>query len=100
MESMWAFLEVMGHRSHYGRISEEEAFGTKLVRVDIFRTGGEQPEATHFYGASSIFSLTPVDEEKCRKKTDQWMPVALLPSPDIDEDDDWEERDPYDRKAG
>ena len=32
---MWAQVEIFGHRRHYGRISEVERFGAKLLRVDV-----------------------------------------------------------------
>lgn len=91
----WVFLEVMGHRSHYGLLTEIERFGAKMSRIDVFGVGATEPEATHFYGGPAIFSITPTTEETCRQQTDRWKPrpatVKSLPPPDDDDrdDDDW-----------
>ncbi len=56
----YARLELMGHRSRYGLVSEEECFGIKMLRIDIpFPTGN----VTEFYGGASIYALTPVSRE-------------------------------------
>ena len=34
MENQFAIVEVMGHRSHAGRVSEVEAFGGKMCRIE------------------------------------------------------------------
>lgn len=34
-ESVWAIVEQMGHVKLSGRISEEEKFGAKMMRIDI-----------------------------------------------------------------
>lgn len=59
----WAILELMGHRQRVGRISEVEAFGGKLLRIDIPTEAGD---VTEFYGASSVYSLRPISEEIAR----------------------------------
>lgn len=59
----WAILELMGHRQRVGRISEVEAYGGKLLRIDIPAEGGD---VTEFYGASSVYSMRPITEEIAR----------------------------------
>ena len=92
----WVYLEVMGHRSHYGLLSEFERFGAKMARIDVFRTGENDPCATHFYGGSAIFSITPMKEESCRKQADYYSPrpaVQSLPAPSDDEAPDFSDDD-------
>jgi len=31
----WMLLEIMGHRTHWGRVRQEERFGAKLLRIDV-----------------------------------------------------------------
>ncbi|WP_053081515.1 hypothetical protein [Methylobacterium aquaticum] len=59
----WAVLELMGHRRRVGRVREVEAFGGKLLRIDVPAGDGE---ATEFYGCTSIYALRPVTEEVAR----------------------------------
>ena len=85
----WCIIEVFGHRSHYGLLTEVERFGTKLARIDIFGVGDADPRATHFYGGASIFSITPATEESCRRWISRYEPkIALqsLPAPELEPD--------------
>lgn len=61
----WAIVELMGHRKLAGRVSEQIIAGCPLLRIDV----PESEKAagfTTFYGASSIYSLTPTTEAICR----------------------------------
>lgn len=60
----WCFLEVMGHRSHWGRSREVEKFGTKMIRIDVPIDGDPIVKGwkTHHYGGPAIFCHTPTDE--------------------------------------
>jgi len=61
----WAIVELMGHRKLAGRVSEQIIAGCPLLRIDV--PGGEKvPGFTTFYGASSIYSLTPTTEAICK----------------------------------
>ena len=88
----WVFLEVMGHRSHHGLLTEVDRFGAKMARIDVFGKEDIEPRATHYYGGASIFSITPATEESCRAYVDRWSPkpaVQSLPAPSmIDYDDE------------
>ncbi|WP_128292039.1 MULTISPECIES: hypothetical protein [Afifella] len=60
----WAALELMGHRRRVGYVREVEAFGGKLLRIDIPVEGAE--DVTEFYGCTSLYALRPVSEEIAR----------------------------------
>lgn len=62
----WAKVEIFGHRQHVGRISEVERFGTKMLRIDE-PTRDPEVFTTHFYGGSSVFSISPVTEQAARE---------------------------------
>lgn len=97
--TIWACVEIFGHRKHYGRISEVERFGTKMLRVDVPTAdaaplfGEAEAFETFLYGGGSIFSLTPMTEEAARKWAEHdrptpYQPLRQLPSPDHYDDDD------------
>lgn len=56
----FARVEIMGHRSHTGRISEVSQFGCVMLRVEI----PADPSGTSWivaaeYGSAAIFGITP-----------------------------------------
>lgn len=66
----WAVVELLGHNRHAGWLTEELHFGAKLGRVDIPDTHSSDPKAvlkTHYFGGSSVFRITPCDEETARR---------------------------------
>ncbi len=97
----WAIVELMGHQQIAGRASEETIAGGTFLRVDVPET--EDAEAfTRFYGASAIYSITPVAEEIARSATRRirrepitvWMPDLdrrALPVGADYEDDEFED---------
>jgi hypothetical protein len=91
-EEFWAKVEIFGHRKHYGRVSEVEKFGTRMLRIDVPLA---EPSAfeTFLYGGSSIFGIEPMTEEACRRWAEHYrphpyVPSRALPPPAIDADVD------------
>lgn len=88
----WCFLEIMGHRSHWGRSREEERFGSKMIRIDVPNRGDPSAHGwtTHYYGGASIFSYSLVDEAVVMKRNKPYEPPSrlALPAPESDEFDD------------
>ena len=58
----WAIVEIMGHNTIAGYVSEQSIAGTAMLRVDV-PANEHQPAFTKFYGGSSIYGLTPTTEE-------------------------------------
>jgi hypothetical protein len=88
----WCFLEIMGHRSHWGRSREEERFGTKMIRIDVPIEGDPAKGwTTHYYGGASIFSYSLVDEAMVMKRNKPYEPPSRLslPAPEEEENDDY-----------
>lgn len=90
--ALWACVEIFGHRRHYGRISEVERFGAKMIRIDV---PSAEPATfdTFFYGGAAIFSVTPCTEESARSWAERmrpkpYMPRRELPPPEDDERDE------------
>ena len=90
----WMIVEIMGHRKHAGRVREEERFGAKMLRIDVPLKGDPATHGweTHYYGSSSIFSLTLTDEDSATRANVPWdAPSRLrLAAPDQHDDDDIE----------
>lgn len=63
----WALVELMGHRRMAGRVSEVVQYGVPMLRVAVFVGDAPEPALTQDYGGSSIYCLTPVDEETARR---------------------------------
>ena len=112
----WAILELMGHRTLLGRVSEVEQFGAKVCQIDALsieaftgECGGERVYAhvcpehpltetwlTQYYGASAIYCLTPSDEETIRGKLARTYlrpTYALVAAREYEEVDDEDESD-------
>jgi hypothetical protein len=87
----WALIEIMGHRSHWGRCREVERFGAKMIRIDVPIKGDAIANGweSHFYGGASIFSFTPADEAAVMANNKPFEPASRyrLPPPAEDEDD-------------
>jgi hypothetical protein len=109
----WMLVEIMGHRTHWGRGREEERFGAKMLRVDVprfisfERTYSAAPAvvfdppriewSTHYYSGASIFSFTLTDERTVMAKNKPYEPPARysLPPPGTPDDrtEDGEDED-------
>lgn len=87
----WALVEIMGHRSHWGRAREIERFGAKMIRVDVPINGDAAANgwASHFYGGSSIFGYTPTDEASVMRANKPYERASRfrLPAPEPDLED-------------
>jgi hypothetical protein len=58
----WAVVEIMGHQTYAGMVSEEIIAGAAFLRIDVPESEA-RPAYTKFFGASSIYCITPVNEK-------------------------------------
>lgn len=72
----WAILEIMGHVTLAGRVTEQAIGGASFIRIDVPECGN-QKAFTRFYGAGSIYSITPVDEETARLAAGRLRPDPI-----------------------
>jgi hypothetical protein len=100
----WMLVEIMGHRTHWGRARQEERFGAKMLRIDVpkivnfERTDPSGPAVrldpprvewvTHYYGGPSIFSFMLTDEATVMARNKPYEPPSRLSLPAPEGDDD------------
>lgn len=67
----WGIVELMGHVTLAGRVSEVKRFGVELGRVDVpdMRPGADPGAVskTHYFGGHSLYRYTPCDEQTARE---------------------------------
>lgn len=80
----WALVELSGHQRIVGKVSEATLAGGAFLRVDVPALGAEKA-FTRFYGASAIYSLSPVDETIARGLMERYRnePVSRFELPQI-----------------
>lgn len=85
----WMLVEIMGHRTHWGRARQEERFGAKMLRIDVPNKGDPTAHgwSTHYYGGASIFSFSLTDEASVMKNNRPWDAPSRLRLPAPEEDD-------------
>lgn len=71
-------IEVMGHQSFVGKLSEEIVCGVALVRVEV-QAGGKA--FTKLFGAQAIYCITPMTEEEVRELERYAAARLLAPAP-------------------
>jgi hypothetical protein len=71
----WAVVELLGHVTMAGRLTEEERFGSKMGRVDI--PTNEGGFTTVFFGGGSVYRITPCTEVIARAKARSHQPHPI-----------------------
>lgn len=92
-EGTYAIVELMGHTTLVGRVTEIEKFGAKMMGIEVLFAGQLLPAVLQ--GGPSIYRFTPCSPKtawkgQC-KQENLWrlpdpiraiVPAALLPAPD------------------
>lgn len=79
----WAVVEVMGHSTYAGYVTEQTVASQSFVRIDVPAVD-ERAAFTKLLGAGSIFSITPCEEQIARAMVEArrtCAPVELLALP-------------------
>jgi hypothetical protein len=79
----WCLLEIMGHQTFAGLVSEQAIGGASFVRIDVPECGG-LPAFSKCFGAGSIYCITPVTEEvaRLRAKSLRQAPLSVYDLPE------------------
>lgn len=88
----WAIVELLGHKTIAGFVTEQQIAGAALVRIDVPETPADvkwsheypaTPAYTKLVGVGSIYALTPCDEAVARaaareiERENNPLPVSL-----------------------
>ena len=57
----WAILELFGHTTLAGQVSEATVAGSSVLRIDV-PPAPDRPAFTKFLTMSAIFGITPTDQ--------------------------------------
>ena len=90
----YAIVELMGHQTYVGLITEIERFGAKMIAIKPLFAGHLLDEV--FRGGPAIYGVTPCSREVAWKRmpTREYelpasiravLPLALLPAPEPDD---------------
>ena len=78
----WCILEIMGHQTYAGLVTEQTLGGASFVRIDVPESEGI-PAFSKCFGAASIYCITPVTEEiaRLRAKSLRQAPLSVYDLP-------------------
>lgn len=95
---MFAIVEIMGHRTRAGRISDATIGGATLLRIEhptVADETGAEP-LTEYYAPPAVFMIRPCSEDEAKRvAVTHWAtefrqqlsaPFAELVEPDYDDD--------------
>jgi len=66
----WAIVQIFGHQTFAGKVSEQTIGGCSFVRVDVPDVD-KLKGFTQLFGNGAIYSITIVDEETARIKANE-----------------------------
>lgn len=81
----WCILEIMGHNTFAGLLSEITIGGASFIRIAIPETSAG-PAFDKIFGASSVYCITPVTEDVARATASRLRQEPIRP---WDLPDDW-----------
>lgn len=78
----FCILEIMGHQTYAGLVTEQAIGGASFVRIDVPECDG-LPAFSKCFGAGSIYCITPVTEEiaRLRAKSLRQAPLSVYDLP-------------------
>lgn len=93
---MWGVVEIMGHRTRAGMLSDAQIGGATMLRIEhptLTDSSGAEP-LTEYYAPSAIFCIRPCTQDEATVAARWWRgsepePLRLSPAFDelIDEDE-------------
>lgn len=80
-ENEWCLIEMMGHRRVAGRVTSVTVAGHGMLRVDVEcqvdADAGASTIATQFISPGSLYAITPMTEDMCRRFTAANRPTPV-----------------------
>lgn len=65
----WAIVEIFGHKTYAGRVTEQTIGGSSFVRIDVPQTS-KTDAFTKMFGQNAIYGITIVDEATAKLKAE------------------------------
>lgn len=62
----WAIIELFGHNTIAGFVTEQSIGGGAFIRVDVPAVDEEHPAFSKFYGDKAVYAISPCSEEVAR----------------------------------
>lgn len=59
----WSIVELMGHNTIAGFVSEQTIAGVAMLRIDVPQVDEDHPAFTKFVSGSAIYGITPTTED-------------------------------------
>ena len=84
----WCILEIMGHNTFAGLVTEQTIGGASFIRISIPSTAAG-PAFDKIFGASSVYCITPVTEDVARATAARLRQEPIQP---WDLPDEWKEK--------
>lgn len=82
----WCVVEIMGHKTLAGRVTEQTIAGDKFLRIDVPECSGI-PSFTQIFGTKAIHSMAPMEKETClvavRRLRAKPVDPFVLPIPEV-----------------
>lgn len=80
----WCVVEVFGHQTFAGYVSERTIGGAALIQVDVPEVDEAHPAFTKLFGSAAIYAITPTTEAHAREAAAQIRvrPVTLYILPE------------------
>ena len=99
MAPLWGVVEIMGHRTRAGMLSDTQIGGATMLRIEhptLPDHTGVEP-LTEYYTPSAIFAIRPCSQEDATKVAESYwrapkaVPAALCAAFDEVVDDEWDD---------
>ena len=86
----WCLVELFGHQKIVGYASEATIAGGAFLRVDVPKADKSGTDFTRYYGASAIYSVSPVSEEIVMRLVESYRqrPVSRYELPEPEREDE------------
>lgn len=86
-KEQFAVVEIFGHRSHAGRVSQVDFAGGKMLKIEVPIEGAwENGVAEYLYGGGAIFSVRACTRQEAEEANKPWRSSWDPADGDQDED--------------
>lgn len=81
--NLYAVVELMGHRTRAGIVSDAQMGGATLLRIEHPTPADGEPPAVEYYAPAAIFSIRPCTREETEKVVAWAWRTAVPTTPEL-----------------